>query len=164
MPLSFGDQFAFRLTGSTTAALIALMQTITDLLATNSFVCLIALDFSKAFSTVRHDTLLSKMVLLNIPDPIYNWLVDFFQDHEHCTKYGTATSQMLQVSASIIKGSAIGPVLYDVNASDLSTVTPSNLMYKNADDAYLVIPTSNVQSRETELNHVAKWARKTTLN
>jgi len=72
------------------------MQTITDLFTTNSFVCLIALDFGKAFDTVRHDTLLSKMALLNIPDPVYNWLVDFFQDHEHCTKYGTATSQSQQ--------------------------------------------------------------------
>jgi len=70
---------------------------------------------------------------------------------------------MLQVSASIIKGSAIGPVSYDINASDLSTVTPGNLMYKYADDTYLVIPTSNVQSRETELNHVAEWARKNNL-
>ena len=116
MPLSFGDQFAFRPTGSTTSALIALMQTITDLLTTNSFVCLIALDFSKAFDTVRHDTLLSKMAMLDIPDAIYNWLVDFFQDHKHCTKYGTATSQMLQVSASIIQGSAVGPVSYDIQA------------------------------------------------
>ena len=50
-----GHQFAFRPTGSTTSALIALMRTITDLLATNSFFCLIALDFSKAFDTVCHD-------------------------------------------------------------------------------------------------------------
>jgi len=156
--LSFGDQFAFCPTGSTTAALIALMQTITDMLATNPFVCLIALDFSKAFDTVRHDTLLSKMALLNIPDAIYNWMVNFFQDHEHCTKYGMSTSNMLQISASIIQGSAIGPVSYDINASDLSTVTPGNLMYKYADDTYLAIPASNFQSRATELNHVAEWA------
>jgi len=31
-------------------------------------------------------------------------------------------------------------------------------MYKYADDTYLVIPTSNVQSRKTELNHVVEWA------
>ena len=156
--LSFGDQFAFRPTGSTTAALIALMQSVTDMLATNPFVSLIALDFSKAFDTVRHDTLLSKMALLNIPDSIYNWLVNFFQGHEHCTKYGMSTSNLLQISASIIQGSAIGPVSYDINASDLSTVTPGNLMYKYADDTYLVIPASNIHFRATELNHVADWA------
>ena len=36
-------------------------------------------------------------------------------------------------------------------------------MYKYADDTYLVIPTSNVQSREIELNHVAEWALKNNL-
>ena len=64
---------------------------------------------------------------------------------------------------SIIQGSAIGPVSYDINASDLSTVTPGNQMYKYADDTYLVIPTSNIQSREIELNHVAEWALKNNL-
>jgi len=66
------------------------------------------------------------MALLNIPDAIYNWLADFFQDHEHCTKYGTATSQILQVSASIIQGDAIGPVSYGINASDLSIGVANN--------------------------------------
>jgi len=37
-------------------------------------------------------------------------------------------------------------------------------MYKYDDDTYLVIPTSNAQSRETELNHVAEWARKKQRN
>ena len=73
---------------------------------------LIALDFSKAFDTVRHDTL----ALLNIPDAIYNWLTD--SRSRALTKYGTSTSQMLQVSTSIIQGSAIGPVSYDINASE----------------------------------------------
>ena len=36
----------------------------------------IALDFSKAFDTVRQANLLRKIALLNIPDPAYNWLVD----------------------------------------------------------------------------------------
>jgi len=33
----------------------------------------------------------------------------------------------------------------------------------NADDTYLVIPTSNVQSSETELNHVAEWDQRNNL-
>ena len=70
---------------------------------------------------------------------------------------------MLQVSTSISQGSAVGTVSYDINASDLSTVTLGNLMYKYADDTYLVIPSSNIYSRDTELNHVAKWALKNNL-
>ena len=52
--LMFSDQYAFRPTGSTTAVLVFLLQTITNLLAEQLYVVVIALDFSKAFDTVRH--------------------------------------------------------------------------------------------------------------
>ena len=50
-----------------------------------------------------------KMAHLDIPDCIYNWLVDFFNEHSHHTKYGEQTSTLKTISASIIQGSAIGP-------------------------------------------------------
>jgi len=136
--LCFDDKYAFRSTaGSTTAALIAILHSVTDRLSTNPFVVVLALDLSKAFDTVRHASLFCKMALLNVPDPVYNWLVDFFSDHEHCTSFGDSVSAYQPISASIIQGSAIGPVSFVVNASDLSTVTPGNRMHKYADDTYI---------------------------
>src|SRR6218665_599627 len=82
------DQFAFRPTGSTTAALIAIIHQITTPLETNESVTLISLDFSKAFDTVRHATLATKLAILEIPDEIYNWMVNFMKDRGHVTKYG----------------------------------------------------------------------------
>jgi len=76
--LNFSDQYAFRPTGSTTAAHISLLHTVTDLLLNNPYVAVIALDVSKAFDTARHATLLDKIVRLHIPDNVYNWLVDYF--------------------------------------------------------------------------------------
>jgi len=70
--MTLSDQFAFCPTGSTTAALIQMLHTITSLLSTNQYVIVIALDFSKAFDTVRHHTLLEKVAQLDIPDNIYN--------------------------------------------------------------------------------------------
>ena len=75
---------------------MALLQTITDLMATDQFVIVIALDFYKAFDTVRHNATLSKMALLNIPDAIYNWLMDFFNDRKHFTVFQGLTSQLSQ--------------------------------------------------------------------
>jgi len=49
------------------------------MLITNSYVIVIAMDFSKAFDTVRHVTLLDKMAKLDLPDHVFNWLVNFFQ-------------------------------------------------------------------------------------
>ena len=90
-------------------------------------------DFSKAFDTIRHSTLLNKMALLDIRDAACNWLVDFFVGHGHCTRYGGTTSTVLDISASKIQGSAIGPASYVVNAADLTTVSPGNAMFKYAD-------------------------------
>jgi len=47
------------------------------MLDTNQYVIVIALDFSKAFDSVRHSTLMEKYAALDLPDNICNWLVDF---------------------------------------------------------------------------------------
>ena len=73
---------------------------------------IVALDFSKAFDTVRHHTLFEKFANLAIPDNTYNWLVQFFQGHSHCTKFGNQTSALREITANIVQGSAIGPASY----------------------------------------------------
>ena len=137
---------------------IAILHSITDLLSSNPYVIVLALDFSKAFDSVRQSILLQKIAMLDIPDSVYNWLVDFFSDRRHCTRYKGSTSTMIDITASIIQGSAVGPVSYVTNAADLNTLISSNYIYKYADDTYIVIPASNAQSRAAELNHVAQWA------
>jgi len=160
--LNLSDQFGFRPSGSTTAALISIPHSVTSLLHSNDFVAVIALDFSKAFDAIRHRTLLDKMALLDLPDEVYNWMVDYFSGHTHCTKYGEVTSAMRAITVSIVQGSGIGPASY-LETSDLQTVNPGNLMVKYADDTYLVIPACNVQSRAAELDNVEAWAEKNNL-
>jgi len=154
--LSFSDQYAFRPSGFTTAAIIWILHTTTQLLSDHDYV--IALDFSKAFDTVRHSALFDNFADLEIPDNVYNWLVEFFQGHSHCTRYGHRTSALREISASIVQGSAIGPASYVVNDSDLTTTIAGNLLCKYADDTYLIIPAENYQSRSAELDHIETWA------
>jgi len=141
----------------------AILHSITHLLSSNPYVIVIALDFSKAFDTVRHAELFQKLTQL-LPDEAYNWMVDFFSGHCYCTKYAGATSESMGISASIIQGSAIGPVTYIVNAADLKkTVTDGNQMHKYADDTYIILPTTNSYTRETELKNVEQWGEANNL-
>ena len=61
--LIFDDQFAFRPSGSTAAALIKLIQEISTMLETNPYVIVYAIDFSKAFDTYRPAQRTSRQVL-----------------------------------------------------------------------------------------------------
>jgi len=117
--LSFSDQYAFRPTGSTTAAIISVFYKLTSLLQSNPFVFVISLDFSKAFDTVRYSSLLTKMAELDLPAAVYNWLVAFFARHDD------EMSPTTSISASIIQGSSLGPASY---ASTLSRSTPTTAL------------------------------------
>jgi len=161
--LTFSDQFAFCPIGSTEAAIITLLYTVTDLLRSNPYVVVIALDFSKAFDTVRHSTLLQKAAELDLPDHVYNWLVHFFEGHSHRTVYTGDTSSTKTITASIIQGSSIGPAAYLITSSDLKTLHLGNRIVKFADDTYLIIPASGFNTRSAEMDNIRDWAARNNL-
>src|SRR6218665_2551290 len=98
------DQFAFRPTSSTTAAVIGISHHINEILAVDDYPIIISLDFAKAFYIVCHSTLAHKLSTLELPDSIYNWLVEFLQDRTHSTLFA---GRHLAV-AHIIQGSGLG--------------------------------------------------------
>jgi len=72
------------------------------MLDSNPFVRVIALDFSKAFDTVRHSTLLEKLAMLNLPDEVYNWLKNYFDGLSHSARLGRQMSTFVDIFASVI--------------------------------------------------------------
>jgi len=54
-----------------------LLNSVTDKMAGNDYVRVFALDFTKAFDTVRHSRLMHKFAKINLPDAAYNWIKDF---------------------------------------------------------------------------------------
>jgi len=51
-----------------------------------------ALDFSKAFDTVKHSTLVRKLTDFPQPDNIFHWLTDYLSERKHQTKFNGRTS------------------------------------------------------------------------
>jgi hypothetical protein len=154
----FSDQYAFRPTGSTTAAVTALLTDLMELLQENQYVHLIALDLTKAFDMVRHSSLAEQLAELPIPDFIYNWEIAFLEDREHCTKFKESISPLIRINASIVQGSGTGPANFITLISKLKPVNQGNRILKYADDSYLMIPACNAYTVTEELDHVGKWA------
>jgi len=124
------------------------------MLSTNSFVYVTALDFSKAFDIVRHSTLMDKMAQLAMPDQVYNWIRDFYYKRYHCAKFAGEVSPLVDITASVVQGSSLGPASYIVTAADLRPKCTGNAIVKFTDDTCLIIPAANSHTCEDEVSHV----------
>jgi len=163
---NFSHQFGFRPTGSTTAMLIYLFHSLycyqlwwikifiiiryiatsygelryslTNMLQQHDYVHVISLDFSKAFNTVRHHSLISKFRRYPILDCFHNWSINYLHSRQHQTVAEQEKSDFLPIQYH----TRIWPrtSLLHFNATDLYPINPSNKLYKYADDTYLLIP------------------------
>ena len=133
------------------------------MLETNTHVHLISLDMSKAFDTVRHGSVLSKLAGLQIPDAVYNWVLNFLLRRSHTTKHKGTMSGKEDINASVVQGSAVGPIAFILNASDLHAINSENATFKYADDTFLIVPASNANTIAQELQHITSWAEQNNL-
>jgi len=143
---NFTDQFAFRPTGSTSAALISITHELQSMLQSEPYVRLLSLDFSKAFDTVGHKYLADQLASQPIPDFLYNWVLALLHERQHCTKYAGVISPLFIINASIVQGSGLGPTNFVIAISSLKPRQNGNRLLKYADDSYLLIPASCIDS------------------
>ena len=109
---------------------------------------------------MKHESVLFKLSLLDIPDEVYNWIHDFFQGHSHCAKFIGIVSDFFEIFALVFQlGSGVEPASVIVTAADLQPKNQGNKLLKYTDDTYLLVPASKSSTAQDELNHIADWSR-----
>jgi len=103
------------------------------------------------------------MELLDLPDHVFNWLVDYFDNRGHATRLGDVISLVAGIYASIIQGPVVGPPSYVIIASDLHPKHQRYLMTKYADDTYLLIGSKNIGTAAEEFGNIQSWAARNNL-
>ena len=157
------DQFAYKPTGSTTSALIAITHHISRLLESSSYVRCLLIDYSKAFDTINHPILFQKLCQLTIPSNVLLWIINFLSGRTQAVTSFGQTSGWLPITQSIIQGSGIGPYLYLFYASDLRTLSPYNVIIKYADDTTLLVGQHSSVDILQEYNNIYSWSAKNRL-
>lgn len=157
------DQFAFRPSGSTTAALVTLTHHVSHLLETNAYVRCLLIDFSKAFDVVDRFILISKLRNLNLAPCILNWIINFLSNRTQAVKIDNAVSSFLPINMGVIQGSALGPSLFSIMLSDLRPLSLSNVYFKYADDTNLLVPEKSDVSLTLEFDNLKIWAKNNKL-
>ena len=153
------DQFGFRPTGSTNAALIDITNFIYSKFNKGSdYVRCLHIDYSRAFDAVDHSILFQELRALNLPLKIYNWIADFLTGRSQCVKLQSIRSALAAISRSVVQGSRIEPYLYMLLVRKLKTISFHNKIDKYADDTTLLVPQHSDISIETEFAHAQEWS------
>jgi len=116
------------------------------------------IDLSKAFDTVDHVILLSKLVQLKLPGFVINWICSFLSGRGQRCKVNGALSDSASIGLSIVQCSDIGTTLYLVMKSNLRSISELNDIFKYADDTTLLVPEHSDVDLNSEFNHIKQWA------
>jgi hypothetical protein len=83
------DQFAFRPSGSTTAAIIQMLHFIYMMFDSGcDYVRCLLIDYSKAFNSVNHFVLIDELATIGLPRVMFKWISDFLSGRSQSVKTG----------------------------------------------------------------------------
>ena len=120
------------------------------------------LDFSKAFDTVPHEGLLSKLKHYGIDDKIWLWISNFLKQRKQRVVVDGIQSDLVTVDSGVPQGTVLGPILFLLHINDLPSVISSKVRLF-ADDCLVYREIKNRQDQialQKDINLLENWGSK----
>jgi ribonuclease HI len=119
-------------------------------------------DVSKAYDSVWHTKLLTKLKDIGVSGTMYDCLVNFLSERSICTRVGNTYSSFRSIDMGIPQGSIISPLLFSILLHDLPKSLDQNThVVQYADDIAIWINSSiKKRSGKRIINHVQNLYQK----
>ena len=161
-------QAGFRPGRSTVDQVLLLSQSIADSFHQSkpgARTVLATVDFAKAFDSVWHFALLSKLLSLDLPLCFIEWIRSYLSDRRSKVLICNSYSRPFRLRRGVPQGSVLGPVLFSLYINDLPTFLPTSVKTSlYADDLAIWASSPSVECAtsmvQAALNRLVEWSSK----
>ncbi|XP_057302725.1 uncharacterized protein LOC130636892 [Hydractinia symbiolongicarpus] len=165
----YDKQFGFQKHHSTNHAVIELVSELSESFNKRLFTLGIFIDLSKAFDTVNHNILLSKLKSYGVQNNNLKWFTNYLTNRKQCIAYDDKLT-LFQLIKCGAQGSILGPLLFLIYINNLLNSFKMLRFILFADDTNLFYSHTNIvdlfKTANQELAHINEWfkANKLSLN
>ena len=159
------NQFGFRKSHSTCHAVNYSVRIIEESLRKKNHILGIFIDLSKAFDTIDHSTLLTKLERYGIRGNANSLIKSYLSNRTQHIEVLGEKSDPLMIKYGVPQGSVLGPLLFLLYINDISNCSNLGIFVLFADDTNIFVEGKTVEDayrKANELLHLVK--RYMTLN
>ena len=162
------NQNGFRKGKSTTNAISKFLDDVIEDLNGSKIGLAAYLDVRKAFDTINHELLLSKLESNGLNVSLCLLLRNYLSNRKQKTRLFNGLSDLKPVSIGVPQGSTLGPILFIIYVNDLFKVLEHSKAIMYADDTVLYYSNNNhrvVRKKlQTDLMNVERWCLENRLS
>ena len=146
MEILYSHQFGFRKGFSTALSLIHLVNSVASAVDRNEFAVGVFLDLSKAFDTLDHCILLTKLEHYNIRGLALEWIKSYLSNRSQNVLFNGIRSDPCFIKCGVPQGSILGPLLFVLYINDLPMSTKSTESMLFADDTSIFYSSPDLET------------------
>lgn len=161
------QQFGFRKGRSTELALLTQKDIILQSFEDKKLTMGIFVDFSKAFDSLNHHSLLLKLEHYGFRGVALALFRSYLDNREQCVLINECMSKFMKLTAGVPQGSTLGPLLFNLYVNDVVNITTEATFIIYADDTSIFIqskdPHELFQIANATLDNLNIWSAANSL-
>jgi len=146
------NQWGFKKGVSTESLLMYLTETWKKAIDDGYKVGVLFIDFKKAFDTVGHAILKTKLSDVGVSGIFHEWMAHYLHERSQYVTVNSARSMLRQIDIGVPQGSLMGPRLFAIYVNDLPTSSETGCIHMFADDTTIYYIGEEVEETVDALN------------